>query len=43
MCVESRLAFYPLIRQRSKREIISCRKQEIKLVDNYKYMPNRLQ
>ena len=43
LCVESRLALYYLKRLRPKWKIISCRKQERKLICNYEYMPNHLQ
>ena len=43
LCVESRHAPYYLKRPRPEWEIISCRKQERKLICNYEYMPNRLQ
>ena len=43
LCVESRLALYYLKRPRPEWEIISCRKQERKLICNYEYVSNHLQ
>ena len=43
LCAELRHASYYLKRPRLEWEIISCKKQERKLIRNYEYMPNRLQ
>ena len=43
LCVESIRASYYLKRSRLEWEIISCKKQERKLICNYEYMPNFLQ
>ena len=43
LCVEFIHAPYYLKRPRPEWEIMSCKRQERKLIRNYEYMPNRLQ